>query len=67
MKILLVAIFFFFFFFFFEALINNANTEDNNIDTQWMQYLIQSLTLNTINIPGTYDSGTYYIGRMFVS
>lgn len=50
---------------FFTALITNANTEDNNIDAQWMKCLNQNLTLNEINIPGTHDSGTYFIGRVF--
>ncbi|KAL6635742.1 hypothetical protein U3516DRAFT_529582, partial [Neocallimastix sp. 'constans'] len=49
---------------FFTALITNANTEDNNIDAQWMKCLNQNLTLNEINIPGTHDSGTYFIGRV---
>ena len=45
--------------------INVINTEDENIDANWMKYISDNKYLNQINIPGTHDSGTYDIGKLF--
>ena len=46
-------------------LINVINTEDENIDANWMKYISDNKYINQINIPGTHDSGTYDIGKLF--
>ncbi|KAL6628059.1 PLC-like phosphodiesterase [Neocallimastix sp. 'constans'] len=50
----------------FITLFINVNAEDNedNIDTHWMEFIDGEKTLNQINIPGTQDSGTFDIARI---
>jgi len=37
------------------------------IDANWMSFLDKKLKLNQINIPGTHDTGTYDIGKVWKS
>ena len=39
----------------------DVNSNQINVDSEWMKYINGNLKLNQINIPGTHDSGTYGI------